>query len=37
MTSSSKERNIRGEILKSNYYFIRNLFSILFELENIHF
>ena len=31
--TSSKERNIGEEILKSNYYFIRILFGILFELE----
>ena len=31
--TSSKERNIGEEILKSNYYFICILFAILFELE----
>ena len=35
--TSSKERNIGEEILKSNYYFIRILFAILFELEKYAF
>ena len=32
-----KERNIGGKILKSNKYFIRILFAILFELEKYAF
>ena len=35
--TSSKERNIGEEILKSNLYFICILFVILFEWENYAF
>ena len=35
--TSSKERNIGEEILKSKLYFIGILFVILFELENYAF
>ena len=35
--TSSKERNIGEEILKSNLYFIWILFAILFELEKYAF
>ena len=35
--TSSKERNIGGEILKSNLYLIWILFAILFELQKYAF
>ena len=35
--TSSKDRNIGGEILKSNKCFICILFAILFELETMHY